>query len=208
MSPLAFAMTFWVAWVRAAAAGLPKLLAACCAAWAGASAAQDGLKLSPPQPAGQRLQLGEVQLGLQLGVPGSVPRAQLYGDYYLTGPGFGQGAVSGGLRLTSGLAIGPRNATLGLPPMRLGETLRGPLALRLGPEADNGRVALPYLGLGYSSLSAREGWGFSADIGLGGLAPGERLRLGRSGPTAAQLENLLNDLRLAPVLQLGLSYAF
>lgn len=160
----------------------------------------------------QRLQWGPVQLGLMVGEPGTAPRAQLFGDYYLTGPGFGQGDIAGGLRITSGLVIGPaggpRRAAQGLPKARLGEGLRGMSRLRLGPDSDDGRVALPYLGLGYTTLSARDGWGFSADIGLGGLAPGERWRLGRSGPTAAQVENVLNDLRLAPVLQLGVSYAF
>lgn len=175
---------------------------------AGHATAQNGLSTSADPRTEQRLQLGPVQLGLTVSEPGSAARAQVFGDYYLTGPGFGQGEVAGGLRLTSGLAIGPRRATQGLPPVRLGESLRGASSLRLGPDTDTGRVALPYLGLGYTSLSAREGWGFSADIGLGGLAPGERLRLGRSGPTAAQVENVLNDLRLTPVLQLGVSYAF
>ena len=178
------------------------------AAAASVAAAQDGLSLKPSPPAEQKLQLGPVQLGLLVSLPGSSPRAQLFGDYYLTGPGFGQGDIAGGLRLTSGLAIGPRRATQGLPPVRLGEGLRSAPGLQLGPDQENSRVALPYLGLGYTSLSAREGWGFSADIGLGGLAPGERLRLGRSNPTAAQVENVLNALRLAPVLQLGVSYAF
>lgn len=155
-----------------------------------------------------RVQLGPVQLGWSLSEPGPAVRAQLFGDYFLTGPGFGQGHISGGLRLTTSLAIGPRRITQALPPLRLGESLRDTLPLRLGTDNDSSRIALPYLGLGYTSLSPREGWGFSADIGMGGLAPGERVRLGRSGPSAAQVESLLNDLRLSPVLQLGVSYAF
>ncbi|HSQ73230.1 MAG TPA: hypothetical protein VLM87_12490, partial [Rubrivivax sp.] len=75
-------------------------------------------------------------------------------------------------------------------------------------EGQGSRVALPYIGLGYTSLSAREGWGLSADIGLGGQRPGERVRLGAGNPSAAQFENMLNDLRLAPIIQLGVSYAF
>ena len=172
------------------------------------ASAQHGLNITPDPRTGQRLQLGPVQLGLAVSEPGAAARAQLFGDYYLTGPGFGHGDIAGGLRVTSGLAIGPRRATQSLLPVRLGDSLRGPSSLRLGPDTDTGRVALPYLGLGYTSLSPREGWGFSADIGLGGLVPGERLRLGRSGPTAAQVENVLNDLRLTPVLQVGVSYAF
>ncbi len=188
---------------------MSRFLLACVSLGLAASAvAQEGLKL-PPEPAwAQRLQLGAVHLGLSVSDLGPTQRAQLFGDYYLTGPGFGEGSVAGGLRVTSGLAIGPRSSTLGLAPPRLGETPRMAPGLRIAAEADPARIVLPYLGLGYTSLSAREGWGFSADIGLGGLRPGERLRLGRSGPTAAQVEGVLNDLRLAPVLQLGVSYAF
>ena len=172
--------------------------------------AQHGLSVNHSPRTEQRLQLplGPVQLGLTVSEPGSVPRAQLFGDYYLTGPGFGMGDIAGGLRVTSGLALGPRRATQGLPPTRLGEGLRGAPGVRLGLDIDPSHIALPYLGLGYTSLSARAGWGFSADIGLGGVAPGDRVRLGRSGPTAAQMESLLNDLRLAPALQLGVYYAF
>lgn len=192
-----------------ALAHLTAFAAACAlASLSGKAAAQYGLNLSAEARTEQRLQLGPVQLGLTVSELGTGRRAQLFGDYYLTGPGFGQGDIAGGLRLTSGVAIGPRRATQGLPPVRLGEGLRSTPGMRLGLDPDAGRIALPYLGLGYTSLSARAGWGFSADIGLGGLAPGDRLRLGRSGPTAAQMENLLNDLRLAPVLQLGASYAF
>ena len=179
--------------------------------WAGAANAQHGLNLTADPRTEQRLQLGPVQLGLTVSEPGTPPRAQLFGDYYLTGPGFGHGEIAGGLRITSGLVIGPagpRRATQGLPPVRLGEGPRGASSLRLGPDADSSRVALPYLGLGYTSLSARDGWGFSADICLGGIPADERMRLGRSGPTAAQVEKVLNDLRLTPVLQVGVSYAF
>lgn len=184
-------------------------VAACALLLIGSKAcAQHGLNLNVDPRIEQRLQLGPVQLGLTVSEPGNPPQAQLFGDYYLTGAGFGAGFVAGGLRLTSGLAIGPRRATQSLPQVRLGDGRRGASPLRLGPDVDAGLVALPYLGLGYTSLSARDGWGFSADIGLGGLPPGERMRLGRSGPTAAQVDKLLNELRLAPVMQLGVSYAF
>jgi hypothetical protein len=48
----------------------------------------------------------------------------------------------------------------------------------------------------------------SADIGLGGQRPGERVRFGAGNPTTAQFEDVLNALRLAPVIQFGVSYAF
>lgn len=174
--------------------------------------AQQGLTLKPEHVNGaeRSLRLGSVQVELSVADLGMAQRARLFGDYYLTGPGFGEGRISGGLRLTSGLSLGPRASTLALPPGRTGDGLQlGPRAAPgLGGERDLERITLPYLGVGYTSLSLREGWGFSADVGLGGLRPGERLRLGRSGPTAAQVENVLNDLRLAPVIQLGVSYSF
>ncbi|MBX3634551.1 MAG: hypothetical protein KF683_04040 [Rubrivivax sp.] len=176
------------------------------------AAAQQGLTLKPDHAhsAERSLRLGSVQLDLSVADLGAAQRARLFGDYYLTGPGFGDGQVSGGLRLTSGLSFGPRSSTLALPPGRTGDGLQlGPrMVAAAAGERDAERVTLPYVGLGYTSLSLREGWGFSADLGLGGLRPGERLRLGRSGPTAAQVENVLNDLRLAPVIQLGVSYSF
>jgi hypothetical protein len=180
--------------------------------------AQDGLNVTLDSASGARAPeqslrfgLGDFRMDLSVARPGTAQvRARLLGDYYLTGPGFGGTQVSGGLRVTSGLAIGPSEGTTALPPSRL----EG--GLQWGPrESDSNltdrygvRVALPYIGLGYTSLSAREGWGLSADIGLGGLRPGERVRFGAGNPTAAQFEGVLNDLRLAPVIQLGVSYAF
>ena len=172
--------------------------------------AQDGLTVALDaapglRSAGNSLRFGPGDLHMNLSVaePGTaLVRARVLGDYYLTGPGFGGEQVSGGLRVTSGLAIGPRDGTTALPPSRLGGGLqweaREPATDLF--QSQGARVALPYIGLGYTSLSA--------DIGLGGQRPGERVRFGAGNPTAAQFENMLNDLRLAPVIQLGVSYAF
>lgn len=146
----------------------------------------------------------------------STGAVQWFGDHYFTGPGFGNGSLSGGLRLTSGLTLGSRAEARALPPPRLLGLPGGlPAGLRHGDDfapglatRDGERIALPYVGLGYTTLSTRGGWGISADIGLGGMRPGERLRLGTGGSSAAQVEDILNRLRLAPVLQLGVSYAF
>ena len=64
----------------------------------------------------------------------------------------------------------------------------------------------PYLGIGYS-LSTRSGWGFAADLGLGGRRSGDGLRLAPTG-RGGSVDRVLDELRLAPVLQLGVSYAF
>jgi len=67
---------------------------------------------------------------------------------------------------------------------------------------------LPYVGIGYSSLAARSGWSFSADLGLVSLAPGNAVRLGRVFGGSQNLDDVVRDMRLTPVLQLGASYSF
>ncbi len=67
-------------------------------------------------------------------------------------------------------------------------------------------TSLSYLGIGYSGQSLRGGWGFSADLGLVSSLSLGGLRLGASRNSGA--EDLLRDLRLKPVLQLGLSYSY
>lgn len=145
--------------------------------------------------------LGQARFDLSLGAfDAQHQRARLFGDYYLTGPGFGAGQVDGGLRLTSGLAFGRSLSSLSLAAPGASD------GLALGRNAPS--VAQPYLGLGYSSLAPRAGWAFSADIGLGRWAPADRPRLGPGGPSDSQVERLLDDLRLSPVIQLGVRYAF
>jgi hypothetical protein len=67
--------------------------------------------------------------------------------------------------------------------------------------------ALPYIGIGYSGLGGRSGWSFSADFGLMALGAGNAVRLGRSGNYQG-VDELVRELRLTPVLQIGASYAF
>ncbi len=128
----------------------------------------------------------------------------LFGDHYLTGPGFGGDRVTGGLRLSGGLSFdGWRQGAEGwrrLP----GSHAEAATTQRPG---DPGWAIQPYVGIGYTSLSARAGWGFAADLGLGGLRPGAGVRLGQGG-RSGYVEQWLDDLRLAPVVQVGVSYAF
>ncbi|WP_442774868.1 hypothetical protein [Sphaerotilus montanus] len=110
-------------------------------------------------------------------------RWQLVGDYYF--------APSLGLRATGGLQAG----VTGNSDVRLGTTRQR---------------ATPYVGLGYSTggVSANRwgGWGLSADIGV--QARGSDLTLGRALESPAGVGELIRELRLTPVLQLGVSYAF
>lgn len=132
----------------------------------------------------------------------SLQGAQLLGDWYFTGPGFGAGRVGGGLRATSGLYAGPRGGLLGAAPMPGGSAFT--LGARRAPADAAGQTGtIAYLGLGYTGVALRGGWGFSADIGLMGHGPGLRPARSTTG-----IDELLRDLRLTPVLQLGVSYAF
>lgn len=90
--------------------------------------------------------------------------------------------------------------------------LLGPLGpdttVRLGTTQ---RRTTPYVGLGYSTggVSANRwgGWGMSADIGVQ-ASLGNDWMLGRALESPAGAGELLRELRLTPVLQLGVSYAF
>jgi hypothetical protein len=68
--------------------------------------------------------------------------------------------------------------------------------------------AMPYLGIGYSDVSLKTGWGFWADIGLVVQSPGNALGLGRVLSGTQGVEELIRELRMAPMVQLGVSYSF
>ena len=129
---------------------------------------------------------------------------RLFGDCYLLDlPGVVDG-FAGGVRATTGLTDGARSLAPGMPPglggSGLGWRARGHL-----DGSDAASATLPCLGLGFTGLSRRGGWGVSADVGLAGYGSG--LRRARSADLNAA-EDILRDLRLAPVLQLGVSYSF
>ena len=138
---------------------------------------------------------------------------QLLGDYYWSGlrpVGLGR---SGGFRATSGLLLGQRSLALGTPalaaPQGFGLTLSHSLRSAGGATDASAEAwsAVPYVGVGYSAMSLRGGWGFTADVGLAGTQGGLRAR--RDAAQGAQgIDDLLRELRLTPVLQFGASYAF
>ncbi len=164
-----------------------------------------------------RLSLGTTSSPGRLGADTLAPTlssASLMGDYYfgrwLTGP---QGR--GGLRATSGLIFGPRSLlSTGQPGFAAGGTFSiGTRAIGRAttPYAGDpaGDVAtLPYLGFGYTGLSLRNGWSFSADLGLVAQGAGGAARLGRSLYGSQSLDDAVRDLRMTPLLQLGVTYAF
>lgn len=159
-----------------------------------------------------RLQLSSLDGGSEAQQPhlgGSrVLSANLLGDYYLTRSGMT--GVSGGLRATGGLLLGPLSLAqssgglaLGSGPVSAGRRsmiLSGPDAYSLEPNGN-----LSYVGLGYTGRVKGSGFAFSADFGLMSGSYGG-LRLGRS--SAQGFEDAMRDLRFKPLLQLGLAYSY
>jgi hypothetical protein len=189
---------------------LPLLTLAALSAWG-----QDGLRMredSADWPRWQaRVSLATTLARADLSLAPQMQSAQVLGDYYFAGPGFGAGRVGGGFRATSGVLLGSRSASLSTPAMasRQGSSFtlssRG-LAGAANAESDN--HAMPYLGVGYTGVALRGGWGFSADVGIVGVSSGDGLNVGRSAAASQSLDDALRDLRLTPVLQLGVSYSF
>ncbi|XVJ70758.1 MAG: hypothetical protein HEQ39_14920 [Rhizobacter sp.] len=142
--------------------------------------------------------------------------SSLLGDYYFyRHPMISPTSLLGGFRATSGLMLGSSTPRLlmGLGAdltsgraAGLSEGLLSPQPLGWSSENDNNSAS--YLGLGYTLMSLRGGWGLSADIGLAtttrsNTALGSGFGLGRSS-----LEDNTRDFRLTPLLQLGWRYSF
>ena len=166
------------------------------ASLAGAAAAQDrGLTAPADALTGSRWQARlEIQGLLAPAAAGltassaSLKNAQtlrLLGDYPIDALRLG---ASGGLRLTGGLLINLRNTNT--------------QAANADPVP-----TLPYAGIGYAGASLRGDWGFSADFGL--AAAGLGLSLGNRGNTlGVGMDGGLRDLRLQPMLRLGMNLSF
>lgn len=133
--------------------------------------------------------------------------ANLLGDYYLTNSGFA--SLSGGLRATGGMLLGPLSMAqasgglaLGNGPVSAGRrslVVSGLDAYSLEPSAN-----LSYVGIGYTGRVQHSGLAFSADFGL--MSGSYAVRLGRS--SAQGFEDAMRDLRFKPLLQLGLAYSY
>jgi hypothetical protein len=134
----------------------------------------------------------------------------LLGDYYFSRARLGFGDASGGFRATSGLLLGQRSLALGTPALANGQSvnltlMRQPrLAQPMGESLSEPWAAVPYLGVGWTGASARGGWGLTADFGFAARNTNGGLRVGNT----QTLDDVLREVRLTPVLQLGVSYAF
>jgi hypothetical protein len=179
--------------------------------------AQTGLRLSDGAKAGHetwprwqaRFGLATSASELDAGDRWQLTSGQLLGDYYWSGLRPAGAGRSGGFRATSGLLLGQRALALGTPALAAAQGLSLTLSRRtkLAPsaaEAQEAWSAVPYVGIGYSGISLRGGWGFTADLGLAGTSGGLRARR----DSTQGVDELLRELRLTPVLQFGASYAF
>lgn len=184
--------------------------------WFSPSRLQGRLALSTSSP----------RLGRLDAFPGSaadssrVESLSLLGDYYFS--------PRGGLRATGGVILGSRSMLWAAQPSFGPHGMLAPFAAErrsfslanpaLGGDAgDAGPNAVPYVGMGYSGrfssyrsggLGARGSWGFSADVGVAALSPRSAVQLGRVVNGQQNLDEFLRDLKLAPMVQLGVSYTF
>jgi hypothetical protein len=128
-------------------------------------------------------------------------QASLLGDVYVGRQWFGASTHwRGGLRATGGLVLGPfgPSVTTGLGGTSID---LWSLTEPLNDTTTTGLALRPYLGVGYAGLSARGGWGVSADLGVLAGEPGALL--GSEAPMS-----LLRRLDLQPVVRFGVSVAF
>lgn len=164
-----------------------------------------------------RLLLGTTGTPWRLGVESPASRlsgGSLMGDYYFGRSWAGAGRL-GGFRATSGLMFGPRGTlSAGLPSLATGNAFSigsrtlGAAPLPNAADGASDSATLPYLGLGYTGLSVRGVWSFSADLGLMAQSQGATGRVGRFISGGQSLDDAVRDMRLAPMLQLGVSYSF
>jgi hypothetical protein len=187
----------------------------------------DGIRLDSPalesglSPWQARLMLGQTpNLNVLDPIDSGSPRIgalSVMGDYYFTGPLLGEG-LRGGLRTTTGLLGGSRSTLMlgsgasfggNLSGIALGQ-LRDPTASRWGLGSDNESNSWPYLGLGYTGIALRGSLSFSADVGLLANNPEAltKLRMQTGDTRRPSSDEVLHDLRLSPMFQIGVSYAF
>lgn len=124
----------------------------------------------------------------------------VFGDYYFARPSFGSFRASGGLLVGSQGGLPLASSSAG---PRLGVALNGLLAPALPAGAD-APGTLPYLGLGFSTAAWRNSLAITADVGL----VAEHPAAARSIFGTQALDGALREMRLSPVLQLGVRYSF
>ena len=123
-------------------------------------------------------------------------------------------AAPGGLRATGGLVVTPRSGAATPSSRRVGAYgasatgLRGTTIANAWSDPNSDLIPVPYVGLGYTQLPGRTGWGFRADFGLMALSPQSAVKFGSALSGAQGIDDVLGDMRLSPLIQIGVSYSF
>ncbi len=197
-----------------------QLAVLCLCGLAGSSwAAGPGLRVADeeggPSAWRARLEFNTSAVVSGLGVPAAAVRhsLRLMGDYNLGQMRLGQSSV-GQFHLTSGLWYGPRSMLLAavpgpyrsVGPLTIGWSATDAAVRRLeaNPEPS---ATWPYLGLGYSGALFGGTVGLNADLGWTLQSPGAA-SWSRALDGSSALDSMLRDLRLTPMLRLGMSYRF
>jgi hypothetical protein len=142
------------------------------------------------------------------------PAASLTGDYYFLSQELADPRLPpSGLRASGAVFVRPGGVALSdlAWSTRAASGPARPWRTAYGLPADAGGLApsaTPYLGIGYSDYSLKTGWSFWADVGLVVENPGQALGLGRVVTGSQGVDELVRELRLSPMLQLGVNYAF
>lgn len=140
---------------------------------------------------------GAAQRGVQGGA--------VFGDYYFARPAIGGFRASGGLM--SGTQGGLPLTQASTAGSLLGVSLSS-VALPINGVATEASSALPYLGLGFTGAPWRNGPAISADVGLVAERPSAAVGVGRAVFGNQAMDSAVRELRLSPVLQLGVRYSF
>lgn len=128
----------------------------------------------------------------------------LLGDFVFAAPSFGNFRATSGVMLGNPAGVPVLSAA---PSARLAVTVLDNGAAA-GYGASEGVATLPYLGLGYSSPALWRGLSLNADLGLVAGRPSGLAGVGRAIFGNQPMDSAVRDLRLAPVLQLGVRYSF
>ena len=161
---------------------------------------------------------GHSNAALGLTTRRGVQSGALLGDYYFARQLAGHFRASGGLMVgtlggapvsfVAAPATAPATAAGAAAPARLGLSLFSASAPAPGMQASDSADAVPYLGLGYSGSLWRDSISLTADLGLVSERPTAAGSVGRAVFGNQGMNQALRDMRLLPVLQLGMRYAF
>lgn len=134
---------------------------------------------------------------------GSWQGGALLGDYTFASPSFGSFRASGGLMFGATGGAPLLSAAAGT---RLGLTVQ----TSTGPSQVQGAAGdpVPYLGLGFTSSTLGRSLSLSADMGLVAGHPSSIGDMGRALFGNQGREQAWRELRVSPVLQVGLRYTF